>query len=130
MQSNFSDEYNENVTTKKNWSYVKSKSNSHRIPEMVNYNNIYRSSPTEQANLFNTFFHGQFSSSSNYDIRIDYSRNFGISFCPNNIHDFLKNLDPNKAPGPDMVHGKVLKHCSASLGVPLQNSVQNYRLQI
>ena len=56
MRANFSDEYSENTITKKFWSYVKSTSNTHRIPESVNYNGRFRSSPAEQANIFNEFF--------------------------------------------------------------------------
>ena len=37
MDSNFEDENNRNLITKKLYSYVKSKTNSHRIPELVSY---------------------------------------------------------------------------------------------
>ena len=120
MRANFSDEFNENIITKKFWSYVKSTSNSHRIPEVVGYNGTYRSTPTDQANLFNNFFSDQFSSPSSYDIHIDYSGNFDIDFNVVDVQNYLKNLDPNKAPGPDLIHGKVLKNCANSLALPLQ----------
>ena len=120
MRANFSDEFNENILTKKFWSYVKSTSNSHRIPQIVGYNGMYRSSPSEQANLFNNFFSDQFSSPSTYDIHINYSKNFDIDFNAADVLKFLKNLDPNKAPGPDEIHGKVLKNCAESLALPLQ----------
>ena len=120
MRANFSDKLNENIITKKFWSYVKSTSNSHRIPEVVGYNGTYRSSPIDQANLFNNFFSDQFSSPSLYDIQIDYSRNFDIDFNVNDVYKYLQNLDPNKAPGPDQIHGKVLKNCANSLALPLQ----------
>ena len=32
---------------------------------------------------------------------------------------FLKTLNPNKCPGPDGIHGKVLKNCAYSLAYPL-----------
>ena len=31
----------------------------------------------------------------------------------------LNNINPNKAPGPDGIHGKVLKNCATSLAQPL-----------
>ena len=120
MRANFSDQLNENVITKKFWSHVKSTSNSHRIPQIVGYNGTYRSSPSEQANLFNNFFSDQFSSPSSYDIHINYSNNFDIEFDAGDVSKLLKNLDPNKAPGPDEIHSKVLKNCAVSLALPLQ----------
>ena len=35
------------------------------------------------------------------------------------IQNLLQNLDPNKAQGPDNIHGKILKNCSKSLATPL-----------
>ncbi len=119
MRSNFSEEQRVNTITKKFWSYVKATSNTHRIPESVHHNGVHRSNTTEQANLFNNYFFEQFSSPSIYDININYSANFDIQFKEHSIKQLLKNLDPNKAPGPDNIHGKVLKNCANSLALPL-----------
>ena len=119
MYSNFSDKQSENSITKKFWSYVKSSSNTHRIPETVNYNAIFRSDSKGQADLFNNFFFEQFSSPSEYDITINYSVNHDIFFSVPHIEKILKNLDPNKAPGPDKIHGKILKNCAKNLAIPL-----------
>jgi hypothetical protein len=119
MNSNFSDKQSENAITKKFWSYVKSSSNTHRIPETVHHNDIFRTDNKGQADLFNNFFRDQFSSPSKYDIQINYSVNHDITFSIPLIEKFLKNLDPNKAPGPDKIHGKILKNCAKNLAVPL-----------
>ncbi|MCP4460780.1 MAG: reverse transcriptase family protein, partial [Cytophagales bacterium] len=121
MNANFEDSDNRNLINKKFWSYVKSKSNSHRIPEAVNYGDRIRSDPLGQCELFNDFFKDQFSESSNYSIDIDFSHDhlFAIEFDINDIENLLRNLDPNKAQGPDKINGKVLKKCSNSLAVPL-----------
>ena len=42
-----------------------------------------------------------------------------IKFDTNHIASLLKNLDPNKAQGPDGIHGKILKNCYSSLSKPL-----------
>ena len=119
MRSNFSDDHSENTISKKFWSYVKATSNSHRIPESIYYNDQHRTNHEDQANLFNTFFYEQFSSPSNYAIDINYNLNFDIHIDEHIVYPILKHLDPNKASGPDKIHGTVLKKCAKSLAIPL-----------
>ena len=73
----------------------------------------------DQADLYNEFFHAQFSEPSRYDITIDYNKNFDLDFDITEIYNILLHLDPNKAPGPDKIHGKILKKCAKSLALPL-----------
>ena len=121
MDANFEDPYNRNLINKNFWSYVKSKSNCHRIPEVVSYGDCIRSDPQGQCDLFNRFFYDQFTGESVYAIDIDYSNDhlYQLTFDPSHIETLLKGLDPNKAQGADEIHGKILKHCSASLSKPL-----------
>ena len=119
MNANFEDESNPNLVTKKFFSHVRSNSNSSRIPESVYYQDRIRSKPIDQASLFNDFFADQFSSPSLYNIEIDYSVDFDIAFDANTVETHLKNLNVNKAPGPDNFHGQILKNCSKSLSKPL-----------
>ena len=120
MYSNFSDKQSENTITKKFWSYVKASSNSHRIPEIVHYKEIFKSDFKGQADLFNSFFYEQFSCQSNYNININYNINSNqVYFSVHEVKNILKNLDPNKAPGPDQIHGKILKNCASALSTPL-----------
>jgi hypothetical protein len=79
----------------------------------------HRANDQEIANLFNRYFYEQFSSPSNYEIGIDYSRDSAIEFDENGVQQLLKHIDPNKAPGPDQIHGKVLKYYAKSLAKPL-----------
>ena len=44
---------------------------------------------------------------------------FDIDFSCTRIKGLLYNVNVNKAPGPDGIHGLVLKHCSGSLYRPL-----------
>ena len=119
MNENFDDDLHTNAITKKFWSYVKSTSNSSRIPEMVHYHDRFRSTPAEQSTLFNQYFADQFSSPSEYNIDIDYSQDFSIVFHNTTIEHYLKLLNVNKAPGPDKFHGNLLKNCATSLAYPL-----------
>ena len=73
MQENLTDHEDTAMITKKFWSYVKSSSNSHRIPECMEYQGALRNNPKDQSELFNDFFFAQFSSPSLYDIPIDHS---------------------------------------------------------
>ena len=121
MDANFNDETNRNLITKKFHSYVKSKSNSHRIPELICYGTRLKSSRKEQCELFNEYFYDQFTEPSSYNIPIDFSNDhlFDIYFSPAHIATLLKDLDINKAQGPDEIHGHILKNCCDSLNVPL-----------
>ena len=109
------------MITKKFWSHVKYQSNSCRIPNCVSYLDQVRYQPKDQAELFNTFFFNQFSSPSNYDIDISYNNDteFDIDFDHRSIRKLLSNINPNKAYGPDGIHGRILKHCAVGLAYPL-----------
>ena len=106
---------------KKFWSFVKSTSNSHRIPDCINYGIKFRTNKQDQCELFNEFFSDQFSTPSNYNIAIDYSHDPMSNFTihPSVIQEVLSKIKTNKAQGPDKIHGKVLKNCAFSLAYPL-----------
>ena len=121
MRANLNDDENDPaLISKKFWSHVKSSSNSTRIPESVSYNGQFRNNAKDQAELFNIFFHDQFSEPSLYNIPINFkndSNNFEISHTE--VRSLLKNLNPNKAQGPDGIHGLILKNCAVSIAYPL-----------
>lgn len=109
------------LISKKFWSHVKSNSKSSRIPECMSLGSVFRNLPIDKANLFNNYFFDQFSDASSYEIDIDWSEDedFSIDFNPLRIRDCLLAINPNKACGPDGIHGRVLKNCAASLAKPL-----------
>ena len=47
---------NNNLISKKFWSYVKSTSNCHRIPEVMSLDSSVSSNAETKANLFNQYF--------------------------------------------------------------------------
>ena len=75
--------------------------------------------------MFNSFFFDRFSEhisiSSSYDIDICFQsdNNFDIDFNTEKIRDILRNIDGNKAQGPDNIHGVILKTCANSFARPL-----------
>ena len=107
---------------KKFWSNVKSTSNSHRIPETVSYGSKFRNNIQDQTELFNEFFYDQFSETSDYEVPIDHlgdDPGGELDFTPKEVMKLLRNINPNKAHGPDNISGKVLKNCAHSLAYPL-----------
>ena len=110
MNSNFDNLLNSiNHINKKFWSYVKSKSNSDRIPELFSYKNQLKSNRKDQRKLFNEFFCDKFSEPSLYNIEIDFSNDniYKLDFSPDNIANLLKDIDSNKSPCPDEIHGRI-----------------------
>ena len=82
---------------------------------------MYANKSHDKANLFNTFFHNQFSTPSKYDININFGEGHyhNFRFEEQAIFDILKNIDANKAPGPDGIAGVILKKCASNLAYPL-----------
>ena len=121
MRSNFDDDLNQSVITKKFWSYVKSSTNSSRLPECMSLNGKFRNNPKDSADLFNDHFFKQFSKRSNYDIDIDFSNDPFINFkiCHRDVRKLLTTLNQNKSHGPDGINGKILKNCAVSIAYPL-----------
>ena len=87
----------------------------------MNIRGRYCNDPLGQAHLFNDHFYEQFSDASAYDIDIDYMNDnlFDVDFCHRKIRNLLSNINSNKACGPDLIHGKILKNCAVSLAFPL-----------
>ena len=115
------DSLDPSLIPKKFWSYVKSSSNSHRIPETVSYGTRCRNKIPEQTELFNEFFYDQFSDPSDYDIPIDWVNDDSsqVDFSPEIVLKLLRVIHPNKAHGPDKISGKILTQCAHSLALPL-----------
>ena len=128
MISNFEEDDDPALISKKFWSFVKSTSKSSRIPGTVNYHGRFRNNPKDQAELFNDYFEEQFSEASNYDVDIDNyndSEN-NIEFNFSRVLKLLKDINVNKSAGPDGISGKVLKNCRESIAYPLSCIFQNF----
>ena len=101
--------------------YVKSTSNTHRIPEVMCLHTTVSSDAETKVTLFNQYFFQQFSEASNYEIDINFSNDsdFDINYSPERIEKLLKDVNINKAVGPDGIPGIVIKRCSGVLAEPL-----------
>ena len=122
MRLNVVDDSDPALISKKFWSHVKSKSKSTRIPETVHYGQRFRRNCSEQAKLFNEYFWNQFSEPSLYNIDIDFlptCRFHDLRFHEFDVYLILKGTNTSKAPGPDGIHGIILKNCTSSLAKPI-----------
>ena len=121
MISNLNDDDDPALISKKFWSHVKSTSKSSRIPGTVNLNGRFRNNPIDQAKLFNEYFEEQFSEASQYNIDLDYSNDSvnDIDFNSGRVSKILRDINVNKAAGPDGINGKVLKNCREGISYPL-----------
>ena len=115
------DDSDTSLIPKRFWSYVKSTSNSYRIPETVSYGSTFRNDIQSQTELFSDFFYDQFSDASNYDIPLSFEDDDTnqVDFSPEKILKLLRGINPNKAHGPENIHGKILKSCAQSIAYPL-----------
>ena len=121
MRSNFEDDSDPSLISKKFWSHVKSTSNSTRIPETIHYKGKFMNNIADQCELFNLYFENQFSEKSQYNISVDFTNDRSMTFSIGiaEVRHLLKNINSNKSPGPDGIHGKILKNCATSLAYPL-----------
>ena len=112
MRLNVEDESDTSLILMKFWKYVKSKTNSTRIPETVWNKNQFRSKPIVQANLFNEFFFDQFSLESKYEIDMESNdRFFDVQFHELDVLLLLKDIKPSKTAGPDGYMTSIKKLC-------------------
>ena len=80
-----------NDICKQFWSRLKSKSSTNRIPEVLKHEGSISSNNLTKANMFNDYFHKQFSNSSVYDIDVNLSNDglFDIDFSCTRIKQLL-----------------------------------------
>ena len=110
MRDNICGADDNNAISKRFWGYLKSTSNSYRIPETMSYNSTTSSDTIVNANLFNQYFYSQFSVESEYDIDINFENDndFSISFSADRIQKLLNDINVNKACGPDVMSFRTL----------------------
>ena len=94
------------------------------IPDLRNSNGSVINENLDKANAFNKFFSSVFTKE---DIaELPQLPNKGVkqqltdvSFTCEDVLKLLQDLKPDKSPGPDMIHPRVLKECAHELAYPL-----------
>ena len=106
------------------WSYVNKNSNtSNNIPDLISEDGQTFCDDLGKADVLNRFFSSVFTDEDLNNIpEINKQTNAvleDIEFTENKIISMLKKMNSSKAPGPDNIHGKVLKECSEFIAHPL-----------
>ena len=74
----------------------------------------------EKANVLGDFFKSVFVHEDKFTIREFHQRtnecSTDITFTEETVRKKLQSIQPDKAPGPDGLHSRVLKECSSSIG--------------
>ena len=106
------------------WSYVNKNSNTfNHIPDLISDDGQTISDDLGKADILNNFFSSVFTNEDLENIPgIEKQTNVvleDIEITESKIICMLKKLNSSKAPGPDNIHGKVLKECSEFIACPL-----------
>ena len=118
---------NSKVNVKSFWKYVQSKRKVNSgISPLIKEDGSVASTDYEKATTLNDFFSSVFTKENLDDMpsTTEASRSHGIFLAdivitPDAVKDKLRNLDPNKAHGPDGIPSRVLKELHEQLSLPL-----------
>ena len=124
---------NPNTGTKCYWSLIKTLQNGKKVPCVppIYDNNIYVTDFKEIYQLFNSYFSEQcnflknISTLPNICSKHTYNILDAIIFSKECIYKIIKNLNPNKAHGHDMITIRMIKLCGISICKPFEIIFQN-----
>ncbi len=109
---------------KRFWSFFKAKTKARSLPSIIKCGGQEATTAPEKSEIFNNYFYSVFTApETNPNLPI-------IQEFPNptlglltinglDVYKVLKNMDPNKALGPDNISPRVLKECASSLAPSL-----------
>ena len=120
------------------WSYVKTKTKTRvTVESLIRGDGTVAETDREKADVLNRFFSSVFTKENLATIPQTNGIYNGplledVVITPEEVADKLMSLNPNKSPGPDQIHPRVLKEVSGPISVPLsqifRKSLENGRL--
>ncbi|XP_028399956.1 uncharacterized protein LOC114523279 [Dendronephthya gigantea] len=124
---------------KRFWSYLKSRTRSGSIPNIVKLDEHYYRNPKEKSEAFNDYFFSSFTSTNSDelflpDVDVGPDSSFTelvldtIVLTSEEVATILHKLDTNKAHGPDGIPARLLKECADEIA-PSLCSLFNLSLQ-
>ena len=114
---------------KRFWSFIKTSTKINQKPTFLRDGREFVKDSVEKANVFNRFFHSVFSPPdllppTNFTASASANTNClsSIQLTPDEVAEVLRNLDPNKACGPDSIANRLLRHIADEIGpsMPVQ----------
>lgn len=123
-------EYVKNLTNsrgenpKKFWTFVKARTGTSSIPNVIEFNGLKGYSPSSIAELFNSFFQSVFNKNDglsavpNYPLRTNHVIS-DLICAKDEILSLLLNLEVTKSSGPDGISSRILKECARELAPSL-----------
>ena len=114
-----------NINNKLFWNYVRKNSKTtSNIGNLHDTEGNIIDDDRERANMFNNYFASVFNANMNSALPIFREREYAsvlsdIHFTEENVLKAIKGLNPNKSPGPDGIHPKLLVECKDQLKIPL-----------
>lgn len=109
------------------YQYVKSKtSKKDPIPDLIDNNGKKTTTDKEKSTLLNNFFSSVFTDENKdympqFESRIDTSQEIHTAeISIEEMTRLLEKMKPDKSPGTDEIHPRLLKECSKSLAVPFK----------
>ena len=124
---------NPNTSTKCYWSLIETLLNEKKVPCVppIYHNNRYVTDFKQKCQLFTSYFSEQCTLFKNISALPNTSSKHTnnildtIIFPKEDIYKIIKNLDPNKAHGHDMISNRMIKLCGIFLCKPLEIIFQN-----
>ena len=118
---------------KRAWNLIHSKTKTKRLPSVMQLDRVTATTPSQIANIFNSYFYSTFKKSSNITEKPPINVYFNPSLCdivftPDDVFSVLQHLKTNKARGPDCLDGIILKECATELA-PSLTRIFNCSLQ-
>ena len=109
---------------KKFWKYTQSSTRtSERIPELQRTDGSTATTDHEKSEALSGFFASVFASEPEGPLpRFEVQQGEladDVEITQENVYTLLRDLNPNKSPGPDLIHPRMLKECARELTQPL-----------
>ena len=116
-----------NTNPKRFWPYIKARTKSGSIPNIVSHNGVKYSTSEAKAEVFNNFFFSSFTRPDGdtsqpvptHDDDFVGLRLSEVIISSDEVARLLRNLDVSKASGPDGIPARILKECANQLAPSL-----------
>jgi hypothetical protein len=111
---------------KRFWTLLKDRTKSKSGPTMLTNDGTEETNSKEMCHIFNTYFSSVFNTKDYVEPEVTVTTHpelANITIDTAEVQKELKNLNPNKAQGPDGLSTRLLKECAVELAEPIKNLI-------